>query len=159
MEYKSEYLTKNNANTNAPKIPINYNIDFNIDDFKKVLDINLIGKVMCTKYAYPIMNDGGAIVNISSHLGFGNSLIDNILYGYFESILSCLLENSSPFSKFRRIFWNFIISPKRPGENGSDPAIFPIYRADQIRRSPTETDFLFFFPSQMCYTLFNISHL
>ena len=31
-EYKSEYLTKN-ANINSPKIPINYNIDFNIDDF------------------------------------------------------------------------------------------------------------------------------
>lgn len=43
--------------------------DFSIDDFKKVLDINLIGKVICTKHAYPIMNDGGSIVNISSHLG------------------------------------------------------------------------------------------
>lgn len=43
--------------------------DFNIDDFKKVLDINLLGKVICTKQAYPIMNDGGSIVNISSHLG------------------------------------------------------------------------------------------
>lgn len=43
--------------------------DFNIDDFKKVLDINLIGKVICTKHAYEIMNNNGAIVNISSHLG------------------------------------------------------------------------------------------
>ena len=43
--------------------------DFNIDNFRKVIDTNLIGKVMCTKYAYPLMNDGGAIVNISSHLG------------------------------------------------------------------------------------------
>lgn len=43
--------------------------DFNIDDFKKVLDINLLGKVICTKHAYPIMNDKGSIVNISSHLG------------------------------------------------------------------------------------------
>lgn len=43
--------------------------DFNIDDFKKVLDINLLGKVICTKQAYTIMNDGGSIVNISSHLG------------------------------------------------------------------------------------------
>jgi NAD(P)-dependent dehydrogenase (short-subunit alcohol dehydrogenase family) len=43
--------------------------DFNIDNFRKVIDTNLIGKVMCTKYAYPIMSDGGAIVNISSHLG------------------------------------------------------------------------------------------
>ncbi|MDE5540037.1 MAG: SDR family oxidoreductase [Bacilli bacterium] len=43
--------------------------DFDIDDFKKVLDINLLGKVICTKHAYPIMSDGGSIVNISSHLG------------------------------------------------------------------------------------------
>ncbi len=43
--------------------------DFNIEDFKKVLNINLLGKVICTKHAYPIMNDGGSIVNISSHLG------------------------------------------------------------------------------------------
>lgn len=43
--------------------------DFKIDDFKKVLDINLLGKVICTKHAYSIMNDGGSIVNISSHLG------------------------------------------------------------------------------------------
>lgn len=43
--------------------------DFNIDDFKKVLDVNLLGKVICTKYSYEIMNEGGSIVNISSHLG------------------------------------------------------------------------------------------
>ena len=43
--------------------------DFDINDFKKVLDINLVGKVICTKQAYKIMNDNGAIVNISSHLG------------------------------------------------------------------------------------------
>ena len=59
-----DYLV-NNAGTFID----NYIKDFNIDDFKKVIDINLIGKVMCTKYAYPIMNDGGSIVNISSHLG------------------------------------------------------------------------------------------
>lgn len=43
--------------------------DFAIEDFKKVLSVNLIGKVICTKHAYAIMNDGGSIVNISSHLG------------------------------------------------------------------------------------------
>lgn len=43
--------------------------DFNLEDFKKVLNINLLGKVICTKLAYPIMNEGGGIVNISSHLG------------------------------------------------------------------------------------------
>lgn len=43
--------------------------DFNVDNFKKVLDINLLGKVICTKHSYQIMNEGGSIVNISSHLG------------------------------------------------------------------------------------------
>ena len=45
------------------------NAGTNIDDFKKVLDINLLGKVICTKHAYENMNNNGAIVNISSHLG------------------------------------------------------------------------------------------
>lgn len=61
---KLDYLV-NNAGTF-----IDYLIkDFDINDFKKVFDINLIGKVICTKHAYKIMNDGGAIVNISSPLG------------------------------------------------------------------------------------------
>ena len=61
---KLDYLV-NNAGTFID----NYIKDFNMDDFKRVLDINLLGKVMCTKYAYPIMNDNGSIVNISSCLG------------------------------------------------------------------------------------------
>lgn len=59
-----DYLV-NNAGTFID----NFIKNFNIDDFKKVLDINLLGKVICKKHAYPIMNDGGSIVNISSHLG------------------------------------------------------------------------------------------
>ncbi len=59
-----DYLV-NNAGTFID----NFIKDFDIDDFKKVRDINLLGKVMCTKYAYPIMSNGGSIVNISSHLG------------------------------------------------------------------------------------------
>ena len=43
--------------------------DFNINDFKRVMDVNLVGKVICTKHSYYILNDGGSIVNISSHLG------------------------------------------------------------------------------------------
>ena len=61
---KIDYLV-NNAGTFID----NFIKDFKIEDFKKVLNINIIGKVMCTKYAYPIMNNGGAIVNISSYLG------------------------------------------------------------------------------------------
>ena len=43
--------------------------DFDINDFKKVFDINFFGKVLCTKHAYNYMNNNGSIVNISSHLG------------------------------------------------------------------------------------------
>lgn len=59
-----DYLV-NNAGTFIDNLIKN----FNINDFKNVLDINLLGKVICTKQIYPIMNDGGSIVNISSHLG------------------------------------------------------------------------------------------
>lgn len=61
---KIDYLV-NNAGTFID----NYIKDFDIGDFKKVLDINLLGKVICTKHAYDNMNDNGSIVNISSHLG------------------------------------------------------------------------------------------
>lgn len=61
---KIDYLV-NNAGTFVD----NFIKDFDIGNFKKVLDINLMGKVICTKYAYELMNDNGAIVNISSHLG------------------------------------------------------------------------------------------
>ena len=61
---KLDYLV-NNAGTFIDNL-IKY---FDINDFKKVLDINLLGKVICTKHAYENMNNNGAIVNISSHLG------------------------------------------------------------------------------------------
>lgn len=61
---KLDYLV-NNAGTFID----NFIKDFDIEDFRKVLDINLLGKVICTKYVYPIINDGGSVVNISSHLG------------------------------------------------------------------------------------------
>ena len=54
---------------NAGTFIDSYIKDFSIEDFKKVIDINLIGKVICAKHAYSIMREGGSIVNISSHLG------------------------------------------------------------------------------------------
>ena len=59
-----DYLV-NNAGTFID----NYIKDFDIDDFKKVLDVNLLGKVICTKHAYELLNKNGSIVNITSHLG------------------------------------------------------------------------------------------
>ena len=44
---------------------------FNIEDFRKVLDVNLVGKVICTKYAIPLLKNSKtpSIVNIASRLG------------------------------------------------------------------------------------------
>ena len=61
-----DYLI-NNAGTN-----IDSSIEtFNIEDFKKVLDVNLIGKVICTKHAIPLLKNSKtpSIVNIASRLG------------------------------------------------------------------------------------------
>lgn len=63
---KLDYLI-NNAGTNIDS----YIESFNIDDFKKVLNVNLIGKVICTKYAIPLLKNSQtpSIVNIASRLG------------------------------------------------------------------------------------------
>ena len=63
---KLDYLV-NNAGTNID----NFIESFNIEDFRKVLDVNLVGKVMCTKYAIPILKNSQqpSIVNIASRLG------------------------------------------------------------------------------------------
>ena len=63
---KLDYLV-NNAGTNIDELI--ENIDIN--NFKKVIDTNLIGKVICTKYAIPLLKNSTSpsIVNISSYLG------------------------------------------------------------------------------------------
>ena len=61
---KIDYLV-NNAGTNID----GFIKDYNIDDFKHILDVNLLGKVILTKHAYRHMNEGGSIVNIASRLG------------------------------------------------------------------------------------------
>lgn len=68
-EIKKKYGSLDYLVNNAGTFVDNLIKDFSIDDFKKVLNINLLGKVICTKQAYPIMNENGSIVNISSHLG------------------------------------------------------------------------------------------
>lgn len=66
---KEEYRKIDYLINNAGTFIDNFIKNFDIEEFKKVLNVNFIGKVMCTKYAYPIMSKGGSIVNISSHLG------------------------------------------------------------------------------------------
>lgn len=63
---KLDYLV-NNAGTNID----GFIEDLDINDFKKVINVNLIGKVICTKYAIPLLRKGNnsSIVNIASRLG------------------------------------------------------------------------------------------
>lgn len=63
---KLDYLV-NNAGTNID----DFIESFNIDDFKHVIDVNLIGKVICTKHAIPLLRNSNksSIVNIASRLG------------------------------------------------------------------------------------------
>lgn len=68
-EIKEKFGNLDYLVNNAGTFIDNFIKDFDIKDFRKVLDINLIGKVICTKEAYKIMNDNASIVNISSHLG------------------------------------------------------------------------------------------
>lgn len=68
-EIKEKFGSLDYLVNNAGTFIDNFIKDFNISDFKKVLNINLLGKVICTKQAYSLMNEGGSIVNISSHLG------------------------------------------------------------------------------------------
>ncbi len=63
---KLDYLI-NNAGTNIDS----YIEEFNIEDFRRVLDVNLVGKMICTKHAVPLLKKSKvpSIVNIASRLG------------------------------------------------------------------------------------------
>ena len=40
-----------------------------LDQWNKVLAVNLTGAFLCTKYAVPFMNSGGVVVNVASEAG------------------------------------------------------------------------------------------
>lgn len=63
---KLDYLI-NNAGTNVD----NYIENFNIEEFRKILDVNLVGKFICTKLAIPLLKKSKfpCIINIASRLG------------------------------------------------------------------------------------------
>ena len=45
--------------------------DLDIEVFRKILNVNLVGKVICTKFAIPLLkkSDNASIINIASRLG------------------------------------------------------------------------------------------
>ncbi|HBA37765.1 MAG TPA: hypothetical protein DCY94_03495 [Firmicutes bacterium] len=66
---REKYGHLNYLVNNAGTFLDNFIKDFSIEDFKKVLDVNLIGKVIVTKQAYSMLEENSSIVNIASHLG------------------------------------------------------------------------------------------
>ena len=59
----------NNASTIGPS-PMPYLLDYPLEDFRNVLDTNLIGPFLITKGALPAMiENGGSIINVSSDAG------------------------------------------------------------------------------------------
>ena len=70
-------LLFNNAGTGAPAIPLE---DLTIEDWRRVVDVNLTGAFLCTREAFRMMKDqvpqGGRIINngsISAHVPRPNS--------------------------------------------------------------------------------------
>ena len=63
---KLDYLV-NNAGTNIDSFIENADMV----DYKKIIGVNLVGKVMVTKYSFPLLEKGSnaAIINIASRLG------------------------------------------------------------------------------------------
>jgi NAD(P)-dependent dehydrogenase (short-subunit alcohol dehydrogenase family) len=59
----------NNASTIGPS-PMPYLLDYAVEDFRNVLDTNLIGPFLITKAALPAMiENGGSIINVTSDAG------------------------------------------------------------------------------------------
>src|SRR5437016_8583519 len=61
----------NNASTIGPS-PMPYLLDYPVEDFREVLDTNLIGPFLLIKNALPAMIEhGGSIINVTSDYGQG----------------------------------------------------------------------------------------
>jgi NAD(P)-dependent dehydrogenase (short-subunit alcohol dehydrogenase family) len=67
-DFGALHLAVNNAGIGGALAPI---ADYGIDDWRRVIDVNLNGVFYCMKYEIPVMlaAGGGAIVNMSSILG------------------------------------------------------------------------------------------
>src|SRR2546426_1523081 len=58
----------NNASTIGPS-PMPYLLDYPVEDFREVLDTNLIGPFLLIKNALPAMIERGSIINVTSDAG------------------------------------------------------------------------------------------
>jgi len=94
---KLDFLV-NNAGMNID----GYIEDVNVEDWKKVVNVNLAGKFICTKYAMPLLKNGlnASIVNIASRLGV-KPVAEASAYCAAESAIISLSQTSAlEFSKY-----------------------------------------------------------
>lgn len=94
---KLDYLI-NNAGTNIDS----YIETFNIDDFRKVLDVNLVGKVICTKHAVSLLKNSKtpSIVNIASRLGTRPCIEASAYCSAEAGIINFTQASALEFSKY-----------------------------------------------------------
>lgn len=94
---KLDYLI-NNAGTNIDS----YIETFNINDFRKVLDVNLVGKVICTKHAVSLLKNSKtpSIVNIASRLGTRPCIEASAYCSAEAGIINFTQASALEFSKY-----------------------------------------------------------
>ena len=69
----------------------------NKKDFIKILDVNLVGTFLVSKYVSEIINDNGVIINISSTNGIDSYYVESLDYDASKSGVISLTHNLSNY--------------------------------------------------------------
>ncbi len=88
----------NNAGTNID----NFIEDLDIDGFRKILNVNLVGKVIVTKFAIPYLkkSESASIVNIASRLGIKPCVEASAYCASEAGVLNLTQASALEFSKY-----------------------------------------------------------
>ncbi len=95
---KLDYLV-NNAGMNVD----NFIEDLDIDGFRKILDVNLVGKVIVTKFALPLLkkSESPSIVNIASRLGTKPCVEASAYCASEAGVINFTKTSALEFSKYK----------------------------------------------------------
>lgn len=93
-----DYLV-NNAGMNVD----NFIEDLDIDGFRKILDVNLVGKVIVTKFALPLLkkSETPSIVNIASRLGTKPCVEASAYCASEAGVINFTKTSALEFSKYK----------------------------------------------------------
>jgi len=95
---KLDYLV-NNAGTNIDEMIE----DANLENYMKVINTNFIGKMLCTKYAIPLMKNGNgsSIVNVASGLGIKPCEMSSAYCAASAAIINFTKASAIELSKYK----------------------------------------------------------